>query len=629
MKGMLKMAEKTYKMTIDPSILELLGPSLYTNIYYVLAELIANAYDAGAKNVYVIAGPDSITVEDDGVGMTYQEVTEHYLAVAQTSRLTEAEAFSRDGTRRRMGRKGIGKLAALSVSERVLVQTRSGEDVSGFVLARRIMNQELEPIPVERIQFQRITGSGTSVVMLNPEYRLHKTLEVVKKNLSKVFPVASEDFQIHIIRGDEESVLNGFDEHILSELCAIITFGDEYSSYADKVLVGHPNHNQLTERRSVDKQPILLVNNAGVKREYSLEIAGWIGAYQSTRGRKMALTDFPDNHLSIYANGKLGEFNILPIVGQNKMNEVYVVGQLHIDLFELTELPDMALSNRQGYKSDDPRYQAVLSEVRDEILPKILNLRETYADIQNAEKKRIKAERLRADEALLKRAVDNFKQQASRRLTESLGRHHAPLTPESVGAAFDTAINESLPDLGIKTAVDSGKRRILISQTKEDKPIADIVYQMLRYNNVPSEDIIYTNCDDEVSWVPEGRKIYEYLREFFVDSYSTKKIYVLFVTSENTKASWGALTEVGAAWITQIDNKIFNVAGFRPEHPLDDESQWHTTYRNGNSGQDIWMDDINVTLFCRKIEDVCDKLGYARRTREENQRYLRTLVAVR
>lgn len=50
--------EKTYKMTIDPSILELLGPSLYTNIYYVLAELIANAYDAQAKNVYIIAGRD-------------------------------------------------------------------------------------------------------------------------------------------------------------------------------------------------------------------------------------------------------------------------------------------------------------------------------------------------------------------------------------------------------------------------------------------------------------------------------------------------------------------------------------------------------------------------------------------
>ena len=67
------MSEKTYTLSIDPSILELLGPSLYTNIYYVLAELIANAYDAQAKNVYIIADKDSITVEDDGLGMTYEE----------------------------------------------------------------------------------------------------------------------------------------------------------------------------------------------------------------------------------------------------------------------------------------------------------------------------------------------------------------------------------------------------------------------------------------------------------------------------------------------------------------------------------------------------------------------------
>ena len=42
---------KTYRLEVDPRILELLGPNLYTNIYYVLAELIANAYDADAKNV--------------------------------------------------------------------------------------------------------------------------------------------------------------------------------------------------------------------------------------------------------------------------------------------------------------------------------------------------------------------------------------------------------------------------------------------------------------------------------------------------------------------------------------------------------------------------------------------------
>lgn len=68
---------------------------------------------------------------------------------------------------------------------------------------------------------------------------------------------------------------------------------------------------------------------------------------------------------------------------------------------------------------------------------------------------------------------------------------------------------------------------------------------MLIFNNVPPDDILYTNCDDEVCRVPEGRGVYDYLREFFVESYSTQKIFVLFVTSENTKVSWGAITEVG------------------------------------------------------------------------------------
>ena len=65
---------KKYKISVDTRILELLGPNLYTNIYYILAELIANAYDADAHNVYLIEDRDSgdIIVEDDGRGMSYE-----------------------------------------------------------------------------------------------------------------------------------------------------------------------------------------------------------------------------------------------------------------------------------------------------------------------------------------------------------------------------------------------------------------------------------------------------------------------------------------------------------------------------------------------------------------------------
>ena len=352
------MSEKTYPLSIEPSILELLGPSLYTNIYYVLAELIANAYDAQAKNVYIIAEKDSITVEDDGLGMTYEEVTGHYLAVARESRTTEADTYTRDGNRRRMGRKGIGKLAALSVSENVLVQTRSGDDVSGFVLSRHVRKDNLlEPLADDQISFKKITGNGTSVVMIHPEYRLHKTLSVVKKNIAKIFPAVSSEFRIHIIRGDYEEVLEAFDTQVLTELCSIITFGDGFKNYADKVLDGDTRRDEFVSQRDAWSEPIVLRNKEGAEGEYSLQIRGWIGTYKTTRGRKTEFTDFPDNHISLYANNKLGQFDILPLVGQNRLNEVYVVGQLHVDLFEETELPDMALSNRQGYKSDDKRFK--------------------------------------------------------------------------------------------------------------------------------------------------------------------------------------------------------------------------------------------------------------------------------
>jgi HSP90 family molecular chaperone len=83
---------KEYNLNIDTRILELLGPSLYTNIYYVLAELIANSYDADAENVYIIVNRDDIRVEDDGHGMSYESGDiRKYLHIARVSRDSEGD----------------------------------------------------------------------------------------------------------------------------------------------------------------------------------------------------------------------------------------------------------------------------------------------------------------------------------------------------------------------------------------------------------------------------------------------------------------------------------------------------------------------------------------------------------
>ena len=628
------MSEKEYKLEIDPRILELLGPSLYTNIYYVLAELIANAYDADAHNVYIIANKDDITVEDDGKGMSYAKGDiKKYLSVAAVSRNTDEDAVT-PLKRKKMGRKGVGKLAALSVSENVLIKTMSGGEKSGFILSRYIGdNNLLVPLTDSQITFEKITGNGTAVVMQNPQYKLHSTLKAIKRNLLKIFPLVNESFKIHLIRGTEEEVIEDFDKEMISELSTLITLSDDFTYLNEFFTTPYPGKlDELRKNLPLASVPINMKDKSGAEHSYNVEIQGWIGTYKSTRGRKVELTDFPDNFISLYANKKMGEFNILPVVGQNKLNEVYVVGQLHVDIFELTELPDMALSNRQGYKSDDPRYQAVLDYVRKILLPDVLKMREEFVALGKKKKEEKKLEQQRQNEAKFRSSVDQFRtkttKKAASRISSQLGIDEKKA--ETVEAILADEINANSPDMGIKSMIDSQKKKILISQTYADKDLADIVYNMLVFNNVPPEDIIYTNCDDEVSRIPEGdvgsSGIYKYLRDFFVDSYSTQKMYVIFVTSHNTKKSWGALTEVGAAWITQIEHKIFNIHDFRPEHPLDDEQQWHVSMRDANG--ELYMSKLSVDIFAQKIEFICDKLGYKKKSRQENKDHLETLVRV-
>ncbi len=625
--------EKTYPLSIDPSILELLGPSLYTNIYYVLAELIANAYDAQAKNVYIIAEKDSITVEDDGTGMTYEEVTGHYLAVARESRTTEAETYTRDGTRRRMGRKGIGKLAALSVSENVLVQTRSGDEVSGFVLSRHVRSDKLlEPLADDQISFKKITGNGTSVVMMYPEYRLHKTLSVVKKNIAKIFPAVSSDFKIHIIRGGHEEVLEAFDTQVLTELCSIITFGDGFKNYADKVLDGDVRRDEFISQRETWCEPIVLKNKSGVDGEYALKINGWIGTYKTTRGRKAEFTDFPDNHISLYANNKLGQFDILPLVGQNRLSEVYVIGQLHVDLFEETELPDMALSNRQGYKSDDKRYVRVAEYIRSELLPEILAFRDKWADYQSEERKKQKLAELAAKEAELRERQKRYRESvgatASKAAEERL-RQGSPLTKDDVATIVEEALNKHNPDLGLKATVDGLKKKLLISHTGDDSDFANIAYKMLQYNGLAKEDIIYTSSEDQEARIPRGVSIFDYLRRFFVESASTEMVYVVFITSETMSTSWATLSEVGAAWITRKEHQIFNIEPFKPKEPLNVRAEWQGSWRDSDNDGALYTTARNADVYCDFIEGIVRDIGGTPKSRAKNIAYLRTLIDVR
>ena len=104
-------------MTINLSALEHLGINLYSNIPAVLSEIVANAWDADAKRVTITIDKSSetITIEDDGIGMDRDGVIDRFLAVGFKRR--DKMGGKTPGGRKPMGRKGIGKLSIFSIAQ--------------------------------------------------------------------------------------------------------------------------------------------------------------------------------------------------------------------------------------------------------------------------------------------------------------------------------------------------------------------------------------------------------------------------------------------------------------------------------------------------------------------------------
>lgn len=120
---------------------------MYKHRDVAIAELIANSWDAGATKVYITIPTateyqpkiSEIVIEDNGEGMSDDEVEEAYLVVGRNRRLD-------DGNRKRsrpvMGRKGIGKLAGFGLASEMEVITWQGSSSTSFKLDAKILQTD-------------------------------------------------------------------------------------------------------------------------------------------------------------------------------------------------------------------------------------------------------------------------------------------------------------------------------------------------------------------------------------------------------------------------------------------------------------------------------------------------------
>lgn len=234
-----------YKMTISRLTVDKLGVKLYDRVSAVIAEVIANSYDADATEVIITAPMGemlarkqqgalvdqgfSIEVSDNGLGMLVDdkvnEVNDFYLPVGAERRNDprRGDKSKRFG-RRVMGRKGVGKLAPFGVCQTIEVISSSGEKINGkggnekgfitshFVLDRKAILFETDApyFPQPGALDETVQPKlGTTIKMRGFDHRRVPKIADFERQMAQKFGLATPNWRI-ILRdsgkepGDED-----------------------------------------------------------------------------------------------------------------------------------------------------------------------------------------------------------------------------------------------------------------------------------------------------------------------------------------------------------------------------------------------------------------------------------------
>lgn len=149
--------DRQLRMKFAGGLVKHLGLQMYSGAVPSIAELISNAWDADAKNVWVDLPLDTpisegleVTVRDDGHGMSFDEVNDRYLVLGLNRRQAHG-LYSRNG-RRVLGRKGIGKLAGFGIAHVMEVWTVRDGHLTAFEMNYEVITRDEKAAPVEEYE---------------------------------------------------------------------------------------------------------------------------------------------------------------------------------------------------------------------------------------------------------------------------------------------------------------------------------------------------------------------------------------------------------------------------------------------------------------------------------------------
>ena len=336
------MCNPPYEMTVDLNVLNHLGINLYSNSPAVLAEAVANAWDADAEivRIEIHTDPDRIVILDDGHGMSRIDINEKFLRVGHRRR--EHEPITDKHNRPVMGRKGIGKLSLFSIADTIEIQSCKNGDRGGFTMylpdiRNAIQSQDGRDkyAPPALDDGQLVVSKGTRIELRDLRKKITGVEGHLRRRLARRFSVIGATHYFRVLVNGAEITVS--DRDYYPKLQFVWYYGD----------YGRQCRTHCTN--TVETWP----------RTGTFE--GWFGTVETPS----QLKDQGDNlnRVVVMARGKLIQENILDRLDEAGFYSKYLIGEVHADFLDSDDADDIATTSRQAVVEDDPRFVALKDEI--------------------------------------------------------------------------------------------------------------------------------------------------------------------------------------------------------------------------------------------------------------------------
>ena len=341
------------------SVLNHLGRGLYRSLATVIAEAISNAWDADATEVRVELSKSkkSLVIWDNGVGMDDDDFQNKFLKIGYSRRALDGTGTTPKG-RKPLGRKGIGKLAYLSVSEDIIVHTQKqgckpiGAKISNSQIDKHIRDghdTEKDGYNLGSVDFDDggvIEESGTRIVF--DKLRSNLVMKNMRQTLATQFHFANalkgtDAFSIHV---DGEPI-GVRDLHDLYKGIQFIWFIDQGSEDKFNAIVKKAGFSMdnIKNRETLDDK---------FAKEFNAH--GFIASVD--KPRKLLITGSRKEFrtgVALFAGGRIRQANLLSDIPSPDIPETYLFGQIHADDMDEGAV-DRFPSSRDSVMENDPFY---------------------------------------------------------------------------------------------------------------------------------------------------------------------------------------------------------------------------------------------------------------------------------